>query len=290
MPVLNQPALHTRPIPAHAGIGLRPPHYHQVLTEKPAVAWFEVHSENFFCAGGELLRSLDRVRHDYPLSLHGVGLSLGSGDQLNQSHLAQLKQLIARVQPALVSEHLCWGAVGGRYLNELLPLPYTEEALALMTTHVQAAQDYLGRGILIENVSSYLTYTHSTIPEWEFLAALAERSGCGILLDVNNIYVNAVNHGFDPHAYIRAIPRTHVQEIHLAGFTAKQGLDVELLIDTHSRPVSDAVWLLYAEALAHCGPVPTLIEWDQDIPALDVLISEADKAERILHDFRAVAA
>jgi uncharacterized protein len=279
-----------QPIPAQAGIGLRSPHYQQVVEEQPAVAWFEVHSENFFCAGGEMLRILEQVRRDYPLSLHGVGLSLGSSDRLNQSHLDQLKNLITRAQPALVSEHLCWGAVDGRYLNDLLPLPYTEEALDLMTERVQAAQTFLGRQLLIENVSSYLSYTHSTIPEWEFIAALAERSGCGILLDVNNIHVNAVNHGFDAHAYLRAIPREHVKEIHLAGFTAKQGLAVELLIDTHSRPVADAVWLLYAEALAHCGPVPTLVEWDQDIPQLAVLMSEADKAQRIMHDYRAVAA
>jgi uncharacterized protein len=290
MPVTNQPALQVQPIPAQAGIGLRSPHYQQVVEEQPAVAWFEVHSENFFCAGGEMLRILEQVRRDYPLSLHGVGLSLGSSDRLNQSHLDQLKNLITRAQPALVSEHLCWGAVDGRYLNDLLPLPYTEEALDLMTERVQAAQTFLGRQLLIENVSSYLSYTHSTIPEWEFIAALAARSGCGILLDVNNIHVNAVNHGFDAHAYLRAIPREHVKEIHLAGFTAKQGLEVELLIDTHSRPVADAVWLLYAEALAHCGPVPTLIEWDQDIPQLAVLMSEADKAQRIMHDYCAVAA
>ena len=160
-------------------------------------AWFEVHSENFFCAGGELPRILESVRRDYPLSLHGVGLSLGTSDRLNDQHLARLKRLIERVEPALVSEHLCWGAVGERHLNDLLPLPYTEEALELMVTRVQAAQDYLGRGILLENVSTYLTYTHSTIPEWQFLALLAERSGCGVLLDVNNIYVNAVNHGYD---------------------------------------------------------------------------------------------
>lgn len=290
MPVTNQPALQTQPIPASVGIGLRPPHYRQVLEETPGIEWFEVHSENFFCAGGELPDVLDRVRRDYPISLHGVGLSLGTSDTLNRNHLQQLKQLIARVQPGLVSEHLCWGAVNDRYLNDLLPLPYTEEALTLMVERVEAAQNFLDRQILIENVSSYLAYKHSTIPEWEFVAALAERSGCGILLDVNNIHVNAVNHGFDAHEYIRAMPRTHVKEIHLAGFTAKQGLEVELLIDTHSRPVADAVWSLYSEALQHCGPVPTLIEWDQDIPALSVLMSEAEKAERIMHEHRAVAA
>ena len=290
MPLTNKAALQARPIPVHTGIGLRPPHYRQVLDEKPPIAWFEVHSENFFCAGGEMPKVLDRVRRDYPVSLHGVGLSLGSSDTLNKRHLEQLKALINRVQPGLVSEHLCWGAVNGRYLNDLLPLPYTEEALELMIDHVEAAQTLLGRQILIENVSSYLTYTHSTIPEWDFVTALAERSGCGILLDVNNIYVNAVNHGFDGLEYLHTIPPEYVKEIHLAGFTAKQGLDVELLIDTHSRPVAEAVWSLYRQALMHCGPVPTLIEWDQDIPELPVLMAEAATAERIMHEHRAVAA
>ncbi|HET7921154.1 MAG TPA: DUF692 domain-containing protein [Gammaproteobacteria bacterium] len=290
MPVPRQPALQTQPIPAQAGIGLRRPHYHQVIEETPAIAWLEVHSENFFCAGGPMLDVLERVRREYPLSLHGVGLSLGSSDTLNHAHLLKLRQLIERSEPALVSEHLCWGAIGDRHLNDLLPLPYTEEALALMTEHVQEAQTILGRELLIENVSSYLTYTHSTIPEWEFLAALAQGSGCGILLDVNNIYVNAINHGFDAHEYLRAIPREYVKEIHLAGFTAKQGLEVELLIDTHSRPVSEPVWQLYAEALKHCGPVPTLIEWDQDIPELPVLMSEAGHARSLLDECLAVAA
>ncbi|MDE1888184.1 MAG: DUF692 domain-containing protein [Gammaproteobacteria bacterium] len=286
----NQPAFQARPVPAAAGIGLRPPHFRRVLAEHPPVPWFEVHSENFFCAGGELPATLERVRREYPVSLHGVGLSLGSSDQLHVAHLAQLKQLVERIQPALVSEHLCWGAIGPRHLNDLLPLPYTEEALNLMVEHVIAAQEYLGQEILLENVSTYLRYQHSTIPEWEFVAELAQRAGCELLLDVNNVYVNSVNHGFDPHAYIRAIPPAAVREIHLAGFTAKEGLEAPLLIDTHSRPVSDEVWALYREALAHVGSVPTLIEWDQDIPELEVLTAEAAKAEVFLHAQRALAA
>lgn len=254
------------------------------------MSWFEVHSENFFCAGGEMLTVLEAVRRDYPLSLHGVGLSLGSSDRLHREHLVKLKALAARVEPALVSEHLCWGAIGPRHLNDLLPLPYTEEALDLMVAHVQAAQEFLGRRILIENVSTYLSFRHSCIPESEFVATLAARSGCGILLDVNNVYVNSVNHGFDAHAYIDAIPAEAVKEIHLAGFTPKEGLDAPLLIDSHSRPVSDAVWALYREALEHVGPIPTLIEWDQDIPELDVLLAEAAKAEAMLHERRTVAA
>lgn len=273
-----------------AGIGLRPPHFKRVLDEHPCIPWFEVHSENFFCAGGELPTTLERVRREYPVSLHGVGLSLGSSEQLHVTHLAQLKQLMERIQPALVSEHLCWGAVGPYHLNDLLPLPYTEEALDLMLEHVTAAQEYLGREVLLENVSTYLSFTHSTIPEWEFVAALAQRSGCGLLLDVNNIYVNSVNHGFDPRAYIRAIPPAAVREIHLAGFTAKEGLGAPLLIDTHSRPVSNEVWNLYGETLTHVGPVPTLIEWDQDIPELEVLQAEAAKAQGFMHERHPLAA
>ena len=273
-----------------AGIGLRPPHFRRVLSECPPVSWFELHSENFFCAGGEQLDVLTRVRRDYPLSLHGVALSLGRADGPDREHLHKLKQLIARFAPALVSEHLCWGAIGERHLNDLLPLPYTEEALDFMVAHVQAAQEFIGRILLIENVSSYLCYRHSTIPEWEFIAALAQRSGCGILLDVNNIYVNSVNHAFDARAYLHAIPPKVVGEIHLAGFTRKQNLPVELLIDSHNQPVADAVWDLYRAALAHVGPVPTLIEWDQDIPELEVLLAEAAKAEGLLHAQHAIAA
>lgn len=286
----NQPAFQAGPVPVQAGIGLRPPHFRRVLAEHPPVPWFEVHSENFFCAGGEMLQVLQAVRRDYPVSLHGVGLSLGSSDRLHTEHLTKLKHLIERTQPALVSEHICWGAIGERHLNDLLPLPYTQEALDLMVEHVQRAQEHLGRELLMENVSTYLSYTHSTIPEWDFVAALAKRAGCGLLLDVNNIYVNSVNHGFDPCAYIRAIPPAAVREIHLAGFTAKEGLGAPLLIDTHSRLVSDAVWDLYRQALAHVGSMPTLIEWDQDIPELNVLLAEAAKAQGLMDERRTLAA
>jgi len=288
--VTNQPAFQARPIPVKAGIGLRPPHFKRVLEERPPIPWFELHSENFFCAGGEMPRLLEAVRCNYPLSLHGVGLSLGRADGPDREHLGKLQQLIQRFAPALVSEHLCWGAIGERHLNDLLPLPYTEEALDFLVPHVQAAQEFIGRQLLIENVSSYLSYRHSTIPEWEFITALAQRSGCGILLDVNNIYVNSVNHGFDAHTYLRAIPSQAVGEIHLAGFTRKENLPVELLIDSHSRPVADEVWSLYRETLAHLGPVPTLIEWDQDIPELEMLLAEAAKAQGFLHAQHAIAA
>ncbi len=270
-------------IPVYAGIGLRPAHFAYVLDNRPAIAWFEVHSENFFGAGGELTSILERVRSDYPISLHGVGLFLGSADGISLAHLARLQRLEQTICPGLVSEHLCWGSVGGRFLNELLPLPYTEEALHLMVERVQQTQETLGRQILIENVSSYLTYRHSTIPEWEFIAALAAHSGCGVLLDINNIYVNSVNHGFDPMTYLQAIPPDLVGEIHLAGFTRKAGLAAPLLIDTHNCPVDGEVWRLFQEAVRCLGPRPTLIEWDQDLPEFGVLHSEAIQAEEIMH-------
>lgn len=276
-------------IPARAGIGLRAEHYIEVLETLPAIGWLEVHSENYFGAGGKPLHFLKRIRAHYPLSLHGVGLSMGSTDPLNTAHLAKLKDLIRRFEPALVSEHLSWGSVGGRYLNDLLPLPYTEEALRHMVERVSKVQDYLGRQILIENISSYLQYQISTIPEWEFLAELARRSGCGLLLDVNNIYVSARNHGFDARTYLQAIPMDRVQEIHLAGFTVNRFEDGEILIDTHNRPVSQAVWGLYRLAVQRFGPIPTLIEWDTDLPPLAVLLDEAHQADAILEEYHDLA-
>jgi len=266
------------PIPARAGIGLRTPHHREVLDTHPDVAWFEVHSENFFAAGGKPHEVLEQVRAQYPLSLHGVGLSLGSTDPLNKWHLEKLKSLISRYEPGLVSEHLCWSSVDNRYLNDLLPLPYTEEALNHVVQRIQQVQDYLGRQILLENLSSYLQFTDSTIPEWEFLSAVAQTSGCGILLDVNNIYVNATNHGFDADVYLHAIPVSAVREMHLAGHSHEDGC----LIDTHSKPVADAVWQLYERAVLRFGRVPTLIEWDNDIPSLDVLMGEANRAQQIM--------
>lgn len=272
------------PIPACAGIGLRAEHYREVLENRPPAGWLEVHSENFFGAGGRPLHVLEQVRAHYPLSLHGVGLSIGSTDPLNVRHLDQLKALIRRFQPALVSEHLCWGSVGGRYLNDLLPLPYTEEALDYVAGRVRQVQDYLGRQILIENVSSYLEYVESSIPEWEFLTALAERSGCGILLDVNNIYVNACNHGFEAETFVDAVAGEPVQEIHLAGHTVNRFEDGQILIDTHNRPVCDAVWSLYRRAIRRFGATPTLIEWDTDLPPLAVLLDEARRADAIIRE------
>lgn len=265
-------------LPVSAGIGLRSLHHRQVLEAPPDVGWFEVHSENFFGAGGEPLRVLEAVRERYPVSLHGVGLSLGSVDELSHRHLEKLKALAERIEPAAISEHLCWSSIHGRFLNDLLPLPYTREALDTVCERVSRTQDFLGRAILVENVSSYLRFAGAEIPEWEFVAAVARRTGCGILLDVNNIYVSARNHGFDPQVYLAAIPADRVCEIHLAGYEEDDGL----LIDTHSRRVYEPVWALYANALARFGPIATLIEWDNDIPALTTLVAEADKAERLL--------
>jgi uncharacterized protein len=266
------------PIPATVGIGLRTPHYRELLDSLPPIGWLEVHSENYFGDGGQPLFFLEKFRSHYPLSLHGVGLSLGSTDPLNPVHLRKLKSLVERFEPGLVSDHLCWSSVGGQFLNDLLPLPYTEEALKHIVTRIGEAQDFLRRPIVLENVSSYLQYKHSTIPEWEFVAEVSRRAGCGILLDVNNIYVSAQNHHFDPLIYIDAIPIDAVKEIHLAGFDSNG----ECLIDTHGKPVFDAVWPLYAHAIERIGPTPTLIEWDSDIPTLDVLLAEAWKARAIL--------
>ncbi|MBK8534613.1 MAG: DUF692 domain-containing protein [Candidatus Competibacteraceae bacterium] len=278
------------PIPARAGIGLRAEHYDAVLDRRPSVGWLEVHSENYFGAGGKPLDYLEWIRACYPLSLHGVGLSIGSTDPLDRRHLVALKTLIRRFEPALVSEHLSWGSVGGRHFNDLLPLPYTEEALSHLIARVCQVQEILGRQILIENPSSYLQYVGSVIPEWEFLAELARRSGCGVLLDVNNIYVSARNHDFDASAYLRAIPRPMVQEIHLAGFTVNRFDDGEILIDTHNQPVCPAVWALYHQAVQRFGPIPTLIEWDTDLPELAVLVAEAERADAILEERHAQAA
>ena len=275
-----------RPLPAAAGIGLRAPHVGQVLAERPPVPWFEVHSENYFADGGPALAALDRIRADYPVSLHGVGLSLGSTDALDLSHLAKLRRLADRIEPARVSEHLCWSSVNGRHFNDLLPLHYTREALDHVCARVSAVQEFLGREIIVENVSSYLSFPEATIPECEFVVAVATRTGCGLLVDVNNIYVNARNHGIDADAYLAAIPRARVAEIHLAGFDASG----PCLIDTHGAPVAPEVWALYERALKRFGPVPTLIEWDTDIPEFAVLQREAAIAQSYLEASLAVAA
>lgn len=262
-----------------SGIGLRARHYRDFLDGQPPAAWLEVHSENYFGEGGFDLFVLEQLRSRYALSLHGVGLALGSAatpddDARVERHLTKLKRLAARIEPAMISEHLCWGAHRGRHFNDLLPLPYTEEALTHMAARVHRMQDTLGRRVLIENVSSYVEFRASDLSEGEFLAELARRSGCGILLDVNNFYVNQVNHGSDALKAMAALPRECVAEIHLAGHLVTD----DGLIDDHGSPVAAPVWKLYDAALALFGPVPTLIEWDTDVPELAVLLAQADQA------------
>lgn len=259
------------------GIGLRASHYGEFLDSHPQIDWLEVHSENYFGDGGYDLHVLEHVRSQYPISLHGVALSLGSADGVRATHLAKLKRLVERIEPALVSEHLCWAALGPRHFNDLLPMPYTREALERVVSHVSQVQETLHRRILIENVSSYLQFRASEMSEFAFLAELAKRSGCGILLDVNNVFVNSVNHGFDPGQALLEIPKEAVGEIHLAGHSAAG----ELLIDDHGSRVVPQVWNLYETACRRIGPVPTLIEWDTSIPPLNILLDEAAMAARI---------
>jgi uncharacterized protein (UPF0276 family) len=256
------------------GIGLRTRHFPRVLAGTARVDWYEAITENFMIRGGRPLRVLERARADAPLVLHGVSLSLGSTDPLNERYLAALGELAARFAPAWVSDHLCWGSVGGRYAHDLLPLPYTEEALALVAARVREVQDRLGARILVENVSSYVEFTHSTMPEWEFLAAVAERADCGILLDVNNVHVSAVNHGFSAEEYVDRLPADRIGQIHLAGHSDRG----THLLDTHDAPVVEAVWRLYRRVVARCGPVSTLVEWDDRVPELEDVVAEAERA------------
>jgi uncharacterized protein (UPF0276 family) len=265
-------ARHT--LPCIAGIGLRAPHYREVLQQLPAIGWAEVHSENFF-GGGAPLRTLSKVRENYPVSLHGVGMGLASTDPLDPEHLSALDRLCDAIQPAAVSEHLCWNASGGAVINDLLPFPYTQAALSHVTARVEQVQEQLGRRLLVENLSSYLSFAHSEMSEGEFLAELSKRTGCGILLDINNLYVNARNLGVDAEAFIKTMPADAVAEYHLAGYSERNGC----LVDTHSNPVFPEVWDLYEAALRYIGTRPTLIEWDVDIPALPVLLAEAVQAQ-----------
>jgi uncharacterized protein (UPF0276 family) len=266
------------PVPAQAGIGLRFPHHEHVLGARPAVAWFEVHAENYF-GGGRARRTLEAVRGDYPVALHGVGLSLGSAEGLDGAHLQRLAALAAAIEPGLISEHLSWSVTGGRYLADLLPLPMTEEALEVVCRHVEQAQQALGRQLLLENPSSYLQFPHSSIPEWEFLAAVAARTGCGLLCDINNIFVSASNHGWDAGHYLEALPGAAIGEYHLAGHTECVLADGrQVRIDTHGAHVAPAVWALYEQALRRFGARPTLIEWDTNLPAFEVLQDEAAQA------------
>jgi uncharacterized protein (UPF0276 family) len=259
------------------GLGLRPQHYEEILAASGRVDWFEVLSENYMVAGGKPLHYLDRLRRDYPMVMHGVSLSIGGSDPLDRDYLASLKVLAARVEPLWVSDHLCWTAHRGLNLHDLLPLPYTEEAVAHVAGRVRQVQDYLGRRILLENVSSYVSYAASGLSEWAFLSEVAERADCDILLDVNNIYVSAFNHGFDARDYLAGVPAARVRQIHIAGHS-HLGTHI---IDTHDHPVVPDVWALYGEAVQRFGPVPTMIERDDDIPPYIELLAELDQARQV---------
>ncbi|MEN8261021.1 MAG: DUF692 domain-containing protein [Pseudomonadota bacterium] len=259
------------------GLGLRKEHYETILAENPAVDWFEVITENYLVPGGKPLHYLDRIRADYPMVMHGVSLSVGGTDPLNFDYLKQVKTLGERIEPAWISDHLCWTGVGGINLHDLLPLPYTEEAIRHVAERVSQVQDFLGRKILLENVSSYVTYAHSDMAEWDFLAAVAERADCLILLDINNIYVSARNHGFDPRTYVQHVPKSRVWQFHIAGH-----LDLgNIVIDTHGDEVIEPVWSLYEFALKCLGPVSTMIERDDNIPPFADLMAELEVARRV---------
>lgn len=266
------------------GLGLRHPHYQYVMQNQPEIGWFEVHTENFLHKGGPTLQFIHAIAERYPLSLHGVGLSLGSAQDLCLEHLSRVKDLNQNLNPFLISEHLSWGAVGAYHLPDLLPIPYHQESLNLMAQHVQQVQEFLGRELLIENPSSYLTYTESDMQEVDFLVDLCEMTGAKILLDINNLFVSAHNHQWNAWQYLQTIPQEMVKEIHLAGHSLKKIDDEHFLrIDTHDHLICDEVWDLYDFAIQRLGRIPTLIEWDAQIPSFDVLMNEASKASRILH-------
>ena len=273
-------------MPLGAGIGLRARHYQDFLRAPPAVGWVEVHSENYFGAGGFDRHVLERVRADFPVSLHGVGLGLGSAHSFAEAHLGRIRRLADWIEPALVSEHLCWCAGPERHYNDLLPLPFTGEALEFVSDRVLRVQEFLRRQILIENVSAYVAFAESQMAEGEFIAAVVRRTGCGVLLDVNNLYVNQVNLGGDALAQMQPLQPGSVKEIHLAGHLAEG----DLLVDTHGDRVAEPVWRLFGAALARFGPVATLIEWDTDVPALEVLLQEAGKASARMERVDALAA
>jgi len=272
------------PVPARAGIGLKPAHFTAILGQQPAASWFEVHPENYLVAGGPMHHYLGRIRADYPLSFHSVGMSLGSADGPDPFYIRRLKNLCERYQPALVSDHLSWSRWNHTFLNDLLPLPYSQAALQLLLANVDKVQNMLGRRIAIENPSTYLALAGNEMDECDFLVALARQSGASILLDINNIHVSATNHGWSSQAYLERIPAGLVSEFHLAGHKVEQTAAGTLLIDDHGSQVGPAVWALYQQALLRMGPRPTLIEWDTDVPELSVLHSEAQKADGFLHN------
>ena len=259
------------------GLGLRATHYEAIFETRPTLDWFEIISENYMVPGGRPLANLMRIRSDYPMAMHGVSLSIGSSDPLNVDYLNELKKLADRIEPAFISDHLCWTGIAGKNLHDLMPLPYTEEVVSHVASRVRQVQDFLGRQILLENVSSYVTFAQSAMSEWEFLRAIAEKADCHILLDINNIFVSAFNHGFEPIEYVEGIPIERVRQFHLAGHENRG----DIIIDTHDATVIDPVWDLYARACQRFGPVSTMIERDDNIPPLDELLVELDHARQI---------
>jgi uncharacterized protein len=289
MPIADRRSLRRLAAPG-VGVGFKPEHFEAILETRPALGFFEVHAENYMGAGGAPHRRLDTIRELYPLSLHGVGLSIGSPGPLDKAHLDRLVTVARRFEPTVVSEHLAWSTHEGAFFNDLLPLPYTHQTLARVADHIDEVQNALQRTMLLENPSTYVAFTESTWAETDFLREIARRTGCGLLLDVNNVFVSAVNHGRDAHAYLADFPLSAVGEIHLAGYaedTDDAGLP--LLIDAHNSPVRDAVWALYAAAIRTLGPTPTLIEWDNDVPAWEILLDEVQRAERIATEAAPVA-
>lgn len=277
-------------LPDRAGIGLKPEHFRDVLQARPAIGFFEVHAENYMVDGGPFPHFLGRIREHYPLSLHGVGLSIGGDGPLDEAHLDRLAALVGRYQPASFSEHLAWSSHGGVFFNDLLPLPYDGATLDRVCGHVDRVQERLGLRMLIENPSTYVEFEASTMDEAAFLTEVVRRTGCGLLLDVNNLHVSCVNHGRAALPCLERLPLHAVGEIHLAGFaTDRDAAGAPLLIDSHGTPVDDAVWQLYAAALARLGPTPTLLERDHDVPALATLLAEAGRAEALIGAARSVA-
>lgn len=274
------------PLPPTPGLGFKSEHFSAIRRTRPRLGFFEVHAENYMGAGGAPHRQLAALRQDFPLSLHGVGLSIGGPDRPDPAHLARLRDLIDRYQPAAFSEHLAWSTHGGDYLNDLLPLPYTPETLSRICDHVDEVQSTLGCRLLLENPSTYILFEQSSIDEPAFLAEIARRTGCGLLLDVNNVFVSCTNHRRDPRDWLAAFPLSQVGEIHLGGHAEEELPSGPLLIDDHGSPVADPVWTLYAQVIAATGPLPTLIEWDNDIPPFETLLAEAARADAILaqHD------
>ncbi|MCB6178920.1 DUF692 domain-containing protein [Rhodobacter sp. Har01] len=269
-------------LPALPGVGFKPDHFAAIRADRRRVGFFEVHAENYMGAGGLPHAQLSALRADHALSIHGVGLSIGGAGGLDAAHLHRLRGLCDRYQPDSFSEHLAWSSHGAEYLNDLLPLPYTEETLATVARHVDQVQQALGRRMLLENPATYVLFAQSTIPETEFLAEVVRRTGCGLLLDVNNVFVSCTNHATDPRTYLAAFPLAEVGEIHLGGHATEALPSGPLLIDSHAAPVADPVWTLFAEVIARTGPLPTLVEWDNDLPDWPVLAAEADRAATIL--------